>query len=52
MSGQTVTVVGCIVSFALLFGIYMSLRHDFVFKKRTIDEGEEIDGSDGPDTTP
>ena len=34
MSGQTLTIAGCILSFAMLFGIYMSLRGDFMIKMK------------------
>ena len=46
MSGQTITVVGCVVSFGLLFGIYMSLRGDFLIKMR--DNRDSDDQLDGP----
>tara|TARA_B100001093_G_C26719616_1_gene967242 strand:+ start:1008 stop:1172 length:165 start_codon:yes stop_codon:yes gene_type:complete len=50
MSGQTITVVGCLVSFALLFGIYMSLRGDFLLKmKDPTDTDEAVSDRAGED---
>ena len=47
MSGPTLTVAGCILSFAMLFGIYMSLRGDFMLKMR--EEPDDADEEDGED---
>ena len=47
MSGQTLTIAGCILSFAMLFGIYMSLRGDFMLKmKEQPDDADEADVED------
>ena len=43
MGGQTLTVLGSVLSFALLFGIYMMFRYDFAMKRKVIDEDEDTD---------
>ena len=42
MSGQTLTTVGSVVSFGMLFGIYMMLRYDFAVKKQPNQDDEDF----------